>query len=104
MATNVQLPPATRTWQEERTASGDCLVEQVQKLGKEGNVRRIIVNHDGDVILELPLTLGVAAALLQPQLAGLAAVAALVTSCTIAVEREEPQAGGPSGPPLLDAD
>lgn len=104
MATDIQPPRAIRTWQEDFTASGDSIVEQVQKLLKEGNVRRIIVKHDGDIILELPLTVGVAAALLQPQLAGLAAVAALVTSCTITVEREEPRAGGPPRPPYLDAD
>jgi hypothetical protein len=104
MAIEVASPCATRTWREQFTADGDSVVEKVQKLIHEGNVRHIVVEHDGQVIFELPLTVGVVAALLQPQIAGLAAVAALVTSCTITVERDEPWAGGPRGLPPLDAD
>lgn len=98
MATEVERPCATRTWREQFTTDGNSLVEKVQKLIQEGNVRHIVVEHDGQVIFELPLTVGVVAALLQPQIAGLAAVAALVTSCTITVEREASPPSEPLGP------
>ena len=82
-----------RTWQEELTATGDELVARVRQLVQEGNVRRIISKHDERTLLEIPLTLGVVGALLAPQVAALGALAALVTRCTLTVEREEP------GPP-----
>ena len=104
MATEVECPRMTRTWREEFIADGNLVVEKVQKLIQEGNVRHIVVEHDGHVIFELPLTVGVVAALLQPQIAGLAAVAALATSCTITVEREEPEAADPPERAPLDAD
>lgn len=92
-------PPSTpRTWQEELQTTGEQLVARVKELVAEGNVRRLIVKHDGHTILELPLTLGVVGALLAPQLAALGAVAALIADCTITVEREEPAPPPPRTP------
>lgn len=70
--------------------SGDDLISQVKDIVREGNVRRLIIkNEDGDQIVELPLTVGVVGALLAPSLAAVGAIAALVTKCTIEVERED---------------
>lgn len=78
-------------YQEEFKVSGEDLLGRVKQIINEGNVRRIsIKNKDGKTILELPLTLGVVGAVLMPVLAAVGAVAALVTECTITVEREVP--------------
>lgn len=79
-----------RTWQEEVTATGDELVARVRAVVQEGNVRRVSITHEGHTLLELPLTLGVVGALLAPQVAALGALAALITRCTLTIEREEP--------------
>jgi len=76
--------------QEEFTVSGEELLKKVKELIAEGNVRRIVIkNKEKKVIVEVPLTLGVVGALLAPPLAAVGAIAALVTECTIVVEREE---------------
>jgi hypothetical protein len=70
--------------------NGDDLVAKVKELAHEGNVRRIIIkNEEGRKLVELPLTVGVVGALLMPALAGIGAMAALVSKCTIEVERVE---------------
>lgn len=75
---------------EEFKVSGEDLLKSVKQLIAEGNVRRIIIkSKEGKAIMELPLTIGVVGALLAPILAAVGAVAALVTECTILVEREE---------------
>ncbi|MFZ2125254.1 MAG: DUF4342 domain-containing protein [Candidatus Saccharimonadales bacterium] len=75
---------------EEFKVNGEDLLKSVKKLIAEGNVRRIIIkSKEGKDIMELPLTIGVVGALLAPVLAAVGAVAALVTECTIIVEREE---------------
>lgn len=75
---------------EEFKVNGEDLLKSVKKLIAEGNVRRIIIkSKEGKDIMELPLTIGVVGALLAPVLAAVGAVAALVTECTILVEREE---------------
>ena len=74
---------------EEFKVNGEDLLKKVNELIAEGNVRRIIVrNKDGKTLVELPLTIGVVGAALAPMLAAVGAIAALVTECTIVVERE----------------
>jgi hypothetical protein len=75
---------------EELQVSGESLVAKVKELVHEGNIRRITIkNEEGKVLVEFPLTLGVVGAVLVPTLAAIGAIAALVTNCTIIVERIE---------------
>ena len=74
---------------EEFKVNSEDLVDKFKQLIQEGNVRRITIKtKDGKSILEFPLTVGVVGAVLAPMLAAVGAIAALVTNCTITVERE----------------
>jgi hypothetical protein len=78
----------TRT--EEFQVQGEEIIAKVKELVRQGNIRRIsIKSEDGKPIVDIPLTLGVVGALLLPQFAALGAIAALVTRCTITIEKEE---------------
>lgn len=69
--------------------NGEELIAKVKELVKEGNVRRLTIkDKDGKTLIILPLTIGVVGALLAPPLAAVGAIAALVTECTITVEKE----------------
>ena len=75
---------------EEFEVSGDKVVETAKRLVHEGNIRRITIKDgDGKSLIEIPLTLGVVGAALLPVWAALGALAALVTRCTIVVEKIE---------------
>ena len=75
---------------EEFHVSGDAMVAKIKELVHEGNIRRVsIKNEEGKTLVDLPLMLGVVGAILAPQLAAIGAIAALVTKCTIVVERVE---------------
>lgn len=79
----------TKTTQEEFKVSGEDLLRKVKELINEGNVRRIIIkSKDGKSLAEFPLTIGIVGAVLAPILAAVGAIAALVSECTIVVERE----------------
>jgi Domain of unknown function (DUF4342) len=65
------------------------IIDTVKQLVHEGNVRRITIKQDGEVIAEFPLTFGVVGAVLAPALAAIGAIAALVSHCTIEVERSD---------------
>jgi len=77
------------TTKEKFTVSGAELVGKVKQLIHEGNIRRIRVLQKGGVVMEIPLTAGAIAILAAPLLAALGAFAALVTECTIEVEKVE---------------
>jgi hypothetical protein len=77
----------TRT--EEFHLDGDALLAKIKELLHEGNIRRILIrNEEGKTLIEFPVTLGVVGAVLAPQLAAIGAIAALVTRCTLVVEKE----------------
>ena len=77
-----------RTWWETTKVQGGELLDKVKELIREGNVRRIVIKQGERSIAEFPLTAGVVGAVFAPMLAAVGAIAALVTDCSIAVERE----------------
>jgi len=79
----------TENKQEEFKVSGREVVEKVKELIKEGNIRRIIIkNEKGDTLITIPLTIAVIGTVVAPVIAAVGAIAAIVTSCTLVVERK----------------
>jgi hypothetical protein len=78
---------------EKYTVSGDELLVKIKKLIHEGNIRRVKVIQGGRTVFEIPLTIGAPAAalgiMIAPVLAAIGAFAALVTECTIEVEKSD---------------
>lgn len=76
------------TTTEDIKVKGSNVIERIQEVIKEGNVRHIsIKDKNGNVIAQFPLTIGVIGTALAPVLAGIGAIVALITECTITVER-----------------
>jgi hypothetical protein len=69
---------------------GEDLLKRVKRIIHEGNVRRIVVKQGARAVVEFPITVGVVGALAAPMLAALGALAALLSECTIEVQRETP--------------
>ncbi len=91
---------ADKTFWETTKVQGDKVMETVKMLLHEGNVRRIVIKQGDQSIAEFPLTAGVVGAVFAPVLAAIGALAALLTECTIAVERERPSpASAPASAP-----
>ena len=79
-------------WIEEFEIAGNQLVSRVKEVVKEGNVRRVIIRKsDGEVLLEVPLSaglaVGVVATLFAPVLVALGAMAGLISSFKVEVVR-----------------
>jgi hypothetical protein len=80
---------STGTFWESIKTESENVVERLKQLIHEGNVRRIVIQHQGRTVAEFPLTAGVVGALLAPVLAAIGAIVALLKDCTIQVERED---------------
>jgi len=77
-----------KTFKEELKVTGDQLVDTVKKLAREANVRRLIIKNDkGDRLLEIPVSAATIGAILLPVLAAIGALAAMMTDCTIEIEK-----------------
>ena len=68
---------------------GHQVVSQVQEFIHEGNVRRVVIKQGARTIAEFPLSVGVVGALAAAALAAVGALAALLTDCTLHVQRSE---------------
>ena len=78
-----------KTWWESVKCDGGQVVDKAKQLLHEGNVRRVVIKQGDRAVAEFPLTIGGVGAALAPPLAAIGAIAALVTECTIEVERVE---------------
>jgi hypothetical protein len=78
----------TKTYWDSFKAEGENVVGKLKGLIREGNIRRVVIQHEGRTVAEFPLTAGVIGAVLAPVLAAIGALVALLQDCTIQVERE----------------
>lgn len=78
------------TW-ESFKAESETFIGKIRDLIREGNVRRVVVQQQGQTVAEFPLTAGVVGAVLAPVLAAIGALVALLQDCTIQVEKGKPE-------------
>ena len=84
-----------KTYWDSFKAESENVVSKIKALIHEGNVRRVVIQHQGRTVAEFPLTAGVVGAVLAPVLAAIGALVAVLQECTIQVERSEsPRAEG----------
>ena len=76
---------------EELKVASNQIVDKVREAIEDANVKRVTIQRQGKVLLEIPLTVGVgagaAAVLLNPVLSAVGALAALVSDVTLVIER-----------------
>ena len=86
-------------WETIKTESGSVM-DRLHELIHKGNVRRVVIEHQGRTVAEFPLTAGVVGSVLAPPLAAIGAIYALAKECTIKVERvdlvDKPRAAAPA--------
>jgi hypothetical protein len=80
---------ADRTSWESFKADSEAALDKLKALIHEGNVRRVVVQHEGRTVAEFPLTAGIVGAVLAPIVAAIGALVALLKDCTIQIERED---------------
>ena len=74
---------------EEYKVSGKDLLRPVKELVHQGKMRRITIrNAEGKSVLVIPLTVGIAGAVLLPLWAAVGAIAALASDYTLVVEKD----------------
>ena len=92
--TLIELEEDKSTWKEEIHVKGTELVSKIREIINKGNVTRIKIKQNDQIILDIPITAGAIGALIVPQIAALGVIAALVTKCSIEIERsKDPQEG-----------
>jgi hypothetical protein len=81
-----------QTYWDSFKAGSENVLEKIKGFIHEGNVRRVVIQHQGRTVAEFPLTAGVVGVVLAPVVAAIGALVALLQDCTIQVERVKPEA------------
>jgi hypothetical protein len=76
-----------QTLWEKLEGTTDQILAEIKRLVAEGNLRRVVVKQRGRVVAEFPVTVGVIGAVIAPLAAAIGALAAVLTDCSIEVEK-----------------
>lgn len=76
-----------KKWTDTVSVKGSEAVERLKSIVKSGNVNRIRIKKDEYVILDIPVTAGAISAVAIPQWTAIGTAIALLSKCTIEVER-----------------
>src|SRR5262245_18852442 len=92
-----------KTYWETFKAESANVIDRLNKLIHEGNVRRVVVEHKGRTVAEFPLTAGVVGAVIAPVAATVGVLIAILQDCTIKVERRVTDSDESRSEPLTNA-
>ena len=71
------------------TDSGAKVVKKIKEYVKKGNVSKISVRKDGEIMMNIPVTVGVVGTVLAPWLTVIGSIVALGVKCDILIVKED---------------
>lgn len=74
-----------RNWTETMGIAGNEVIEKLKAIIKKGNVTKIILKKDGEVLLNIPVTAGAVGVVLSPLVSILGVSTALASRATIEI-------------------
>ncbi len=80
------IEAGNKSWVKE---DATLVVDKIKSAVKKGNVSKIVISKDDDVLLNLPLTASIIGAVIAPWAAVAGVIAAFGTKCKIALVRDD---------------
>ena len=77
------------SWSENISNKGDVIIDKLKETLRKGNVTKITIKKDGEIIVNIPVTAGVIGALLAAPLAAFGLTAAVLAKCSIEITKED---------------
>lgn len=77
------------SWTNNIGSKGEDLLEKLKQILKEGNVNKITVKKDGEIIMNIPINAGAIGMIASPFLATVGITAAVLTKCTIEITKKD---------------
>lgn len=84
----VYIESKDKTFAQNLGNTSEQIFEKVKESLKKGNVTKIIIRKDGEVIMNIPITAGAIGTVLSPQIALLGFSTALFSKCTFEIVKE----------------
>ncbi|AOT68513.1 DUF4342 domain-containing protein [Geosporobacter ferrireducens] len=75
-------------WTDNFAGAGNEILEKLKAVVKKGNVTKILLKRDGEVIMNIPVTAGAIGAILSPPIAMVGVFTAFATKCKIEIVKD----------------
>lgn len=87
----IYLEQQRKSWGSNVSDKSEEVLDKLKEAIRKGNVTKIIIKKDGDIIMNIPVTAGAIGTILSPPMAALGISAAMLSKCTFEIIREDGQ-------------
>ncbi|MCT4594582.1 MAG: DUF4342 domain-containing protein [Anaeromicrobium sp.] len=77
------------TWGNNLSDKGNEVMDKVKELLKKGNVTRIQLKRNHEIVMNIPITAGAIGAIISPPIAVLGLATALVSKCRVEIVKDD---------------
>ncbi|CCQ97373.1 Ubiquitin-associated-domain-containing protein [[Clostridium] ultunense Esp] len=77
------------SWSDDMADRGQQMIDKVKEILRKGNVTKITVKKDGEVLMNIPITAAALGSLISAPLALIGLGSAIISKCTIEVLKED---------------
>ena len=77
------------SWTGNMSNKGERMIDKIKEILKKGNVTKIIVKKDGEVIMNIPVNAAALGTIISAPLALLGLGTAILSKCVIEIQRED---------------
>ncbi|WP_026893669.1 DUF4342 domain-containing protein [Clostridiisalibacter paucivorans] len=85
----IELENREKSWSQNITGKGDEIVDKIKQYVRKGNVTKITLKKDDEIIMNVPVTAGAIGAIISPPITAIGVAAALMTKCSIEIVKED---------------
>ncbi|GFN34693.1 DUF4342 domain-containing protein [Tepidimicrobium xylanilyticum] len=85
----ILIEKSKTSWSDNMADRGQQLVDKVKELLRKGNVTKITVKKDGELLMNIPVTAAAIGSMISAPLALIGLGGAILSKCTIEVQKED---------------
>ena len=87
----IMIEDAIDSTEDAVSADKDAILRKIKEIIKKGNVTKIVFKKNGQVVLNIPVTVGVVGGVVFPWALLTGSAAALLTKCSIEIQKDDGQ-------------
>lgn len=85
----ILIEKSRSSWSDDVADKGQQLIDKVKELLRKGNVTKITVKKDGEILMNIPVTAAALGSIISVPLALIGLGSAIISKCTIEVQKED---------------
>ena len=85
----VYIEESRNSWANNISEKGDKMMDKLKEILRKGNVTKIVIKKDNQVILNLPINAAILGGIISAPLALIGLGSAVIAKCVIEVEKED---------------